>query len=102
MFNVQRKKWERKGHKKRAEYGSRTRLRGLGSRCTTDVLIPLERVCGMFFYGADTRTRTGDPRITNALLYQLSHIGLSPAFKLNVFIKRVQKYIIFSEKPNIP
>ena len=25
----------------RAEYGSRTRLRGLGSRCTTDVLIPL-------------------------------------------------------------
>ena len=26
--------------------------------------------------GADTRTRTGDPRITNALLYQLSHIGL--------------------------
>ena len=27
-------------------------------------------------FGADTRTRTGDPRITNALLYQLSHIGL--------------------------
>ena len=26
-------------------------------------------------FGADTRTRTGDPRITNALLYQLSHIG---------------------------
>ena len=25
--------------------------------------------------GADTRTRTGDLRITNALLYQLSHIG---------------------------
>ena len=24
---------------------------------------------------ADSRTRTGDPRITNALLYQLSHIG---------------------------
>ena len=27
---------------------------------------------------ADSRTRTGDPRITNALLYQLSHIGRSP------------------------
>ena len=56
----------------RAEYGNRTRLPGLGSPCTTDVLIPharnrLER--------ADTRTRTGDLRITNALLYQLSHIG---------------------------
>ncbi len=25
--------------------------------------------------GADTRTRTGDLRITNALLYQLSHVG---------------------------
>ena len=25
---------------------------------------------------ADTRTRTGDLRITNALLYQLSHIGI--------------------------
>ena len=28
-----------------------------------------------FSLGADTRTRTGDLRITNALLYQLSHIG---------------------------
>ena len=28
---------------------------------------------------ADTRTRTGDLRITNALLYQLSHIGLTGA-----------------------
>ena len=27
------------------------------------------------FLRADTRTRTGDLRITNALLYQLSHIG---------------------------
>ncbi len=27
------------------------------------------------FPGADRRTRTADPRITNALLYQLSHIG---------------------------
>ena len=28
-----------------------------------------------FYLRADTRTRTGDLRITNALLYQLSHIG---------------------------
>ena len=26
-------------------------------------------------WGADRGTRTPDPRITNALLYQLSHIG---------------------------
>jgi hypothetical protein len=26
-------------------------------------------------YGAATRIRTGDPRITNALLYQLSYCG---------------------------
>ena len=29
----------------------------------------------LFWYGADRGTRTPDPRITNALLYQLSHIG---------------------------
>ena len=34
------------------------------------VLTPL-----LMFERADSRTRTGDPRITNALLYQLSHIG---------------------------
>ena len=28
------------------------------------------------FVRADTRTRTGDLRITNALLYQLSHVGV--------------------------
>ena len=28
-------------------------------------------------HGADNETRTRDPRITNALLYQLSHIGIS-------------------------
>ena len=27
----------------------------------------------MLFYGAPGRIRTADPRITNALLYQLSH-----------------------------
>ena len=62
----------------RAEYGNRTRLPGLGSPCTTDVLIPQN-------HRADTGTRTRDPRITNALLYQLSHIGNSADAKLNYF-----------------
>ena len=31
---------------------------------------------------ADSRTRTGDPRITNALLYQLSHIGSLSMFRI--------------------
>ena len=31
------------------------------------------------FDGANGRTRTGDPRITNALLYQLSHVGTPDA-----------------------
>jgi hypothetical protein len=35
--------------------------------------------------GADTRTRTEDLRITNALLYQLSHIGKCGA-KISIFI----------------
>ena len=38
-------------------------------------LLPQSRAYIENKYGADTRTRTGDPRITNALLYQLSHIG---------------------------
>ena len=59
----------------RAEYGNRTRLPDMGSPCTTDVLIPRILNSNPFTLGADTRTRTGDPRITNALLYQLSHIG---------------------------
>ena len=58
----------------RAEYGNRTRLLGLGSRCTTDVLIP------QIYKGADTGTRTRDLFITNELLYQLSHIGEKNAF----------------------
>ena len=32
--------------------------------------------CHSIQNGADNETRTRDPRITNALLYQLSHIGL--------------------------
>ena len=31
----------------------------------------------MLFFEADSRTRTDDLRITNASLYQLSHIGIS-------------------------
>ena len=36
-----------------------------------------EHPYSIVLYGADTRTRTGDLRITNALLYQLSHVGLA-------------------------
>ena len=38
---------------------------------------PVHYRCANSANGADTRTRTGDLRITNALLYQLSHIGKS-------------------------
>ena len=34
--------------------------------------------------GAEDGTRTRDPRITNALLYQLSHIGENAA-KLSIY-----------------
>ena len=44
--------------------------------------------------GADTRTRTGDLRITNALLYQLSHVGLP------FLCKRVQRYEFFPPLAN--
>ena len=41
---------------------------------------------------ADSRTRTGDPRITNALLYQLSHIGnISQITFALLFRKRMQR-----------
>ncbi len=39
-------------------------------RARTDIVLTQ-----CFWKRADSRTRTGDPRITNALLYQLSHIG---------------------------
>ncbi len=32
-------------------------------------------------YGADNRSRTYDLRITNALLYQLSYIGIAPGLR---------------------
>ena len=40
--------------------------------------------CAIFItiLGADDETRTRDPRITNALLYQLSHIGLFAGAKV--------------------
>ncbi len=43
--------WDKK-ERGRAEYGNRTRLPGLGSPCTTDVLIPhaLSREIGVAFY----------------------------------------------------
>ena len=74
------------GEKGWAEYGNRTRLSGLGSPCTTDVLIP---------HGADTRTRTGDLRITNALLYQLSHIGGLAGAKIQQKKQTTKFYFFF-------
>ena len=48
---------------------------GLGSECSTNWAIAAFHYLIHSNKWADTRTRTGDPRITNALLYQLSHIG---------------------------
>ena len=60
-----------------------------------------EFVKGLFAFGADTRTRTEDLRITNALLYQLSHIGKcvakvgffreTPKYSARYFQKNIQK-----------
>ena len=46
---------------------------------------PVHYRCANSANGADTRTRTGDLRITNALLYQLSHIG---GIALQSYIKK--------------
>ena len=46
---------------------------------------------------ADSRTRTGDPRITNALLYQLSHIGNISQISLLFFSKADAKVVNFIE-----
>ena len=52
----------------------------------------------IFSIRATGGTRTPDPRITNALLYQLSHNGnLSPYNTEN----RVQKYCFFMKYANI-
>ena len=56
------------------------------------VLTPL-----LMFERADSRTRTGDPRITNALLYQLSHIGNISQISLLFFSKADAKVINFIE-----
>ena len=49
----------------------------------------------LFQYGADNETRTRDPRITNALLYQLSHIGLAELLK-EAFLNSDAKIMYFS------
>ena len=50
-------------------------------------------------HGADTGTRTPDPRITNALLYQLSHVGMvflsKPSAKVVLFLEMTNKVDIF-------
>ena len=58
-----------------------------------------------FSYGAGSRTRTGDLRITNALLYQLSHTSIinyiiisefcgvvNNFFKKNFFVQKELKF----------
>ena len=41
--------------------------------------------------GADDRTRTYDPRITNALLYQLSYIGAGHGYNQHYFLRQAQR-----------
>jgi hypothetical protein len=52
--------------------------------CNSVAVIDLCRkdTSALVTYGADEETRTPDPRITNALLYQLSYIG-TPMVRLN-------------------
>ncbi|GEM_PF-2897925 len=57
-------------------------------------------ILGIAPLGADTRTRTGDLRITNALLYQLSHIGLKAVAKVMYFFC-CAKYSIDFLKQNV-
>ena len=47
-----------------------------GSGCIWDKEKPANVVFTGFSFGAGSRTRTGDLRITNALLYQLSHTSI--------------------------
>ena len=47
------------------------KLRGSNKRSRPE----LKKVLACDFAGANDRTRTGDLRITSALLYQLSHVG---------------------------
>ena len=47
------------------------------------------------FIGAEWRTRTADPRITNALLYQLSQFGKANSKKTVPFVKSDAKVILF-------
>ena len=64
-------------------------------------LLPQSRAYIENKYGADTRTRTGDPRITNALLYQLSHIGFYYLLKCDakvsfffLYCKFIQPFLV--------
>ena len=52
-----------------------------GSGCIRDKEKPANVVFTGFSYGAGSRTRTGDLRITNALLYQLSHTSIVDFYK---------------------
>ncbi len=42
----------------------------------------------MLFFEADSRTRTDDLRITNASLYQLSHIGMFNSTRIVYIVLR--------------
>ena len=46
-------------------------------------------------FRAEWRTRTADPRITNALLYQLSQFGKANSKKTMPFVKSDAKVVLF-------
>ncbi len=52
---------------------------------------------GKCFFGAGDRTRTDDLRITNALLYQLSHTSIYKLQEL-LYIKRTNNARVFAKK----
>ena len=49
----------------------------------------------VLFCGAEWRTRTADPRITNALLYQLSQFGKANSKRTVPFVKSDAKVLLF-------
>ncbi|GEM_PF-3523111 len=50
---------------------------------------------GLCAFGAEWRTRTADPRITNALLYQLSQFGKTNVKNVMPFVKSDAKVVLF-------
>lgn len=56
------------------------RTTNLSTHCNSKRLGIIKDVAGRE-YGADNRSRTYDLRITNALLYQLSYIGIEPGLR---------------------